>query len=87
LPTISSGGVVHGASFAHTFAPGSIASVFGTNYAIPNGSASSTPLPDILNGVSISVNNTPAPLIFVGQFQANLLNKHRIFIIRMSACS
>jgi uncharacterized protein (TIGR03437 family) len=71
LPTISSGGVVHGASFAHTVAPGSIASVFGTNYANSNGSSSSTPLPDILNGVSISVNNTPAPLIFVGQLQAN----------------
>jgi uncharacterized protein (TIGR03437 family) len=71
LPTISTGGIVHAASFAHTVAPGSLASVFGTNYANSNGSASSTPLPDILNGVSISVNNTPAPLVFVGLFQAN----------------
>ncbi len=71
LPTISAGGIVHAASFAHTIAPGSIASVFGTNYANANTLASSTPLPDVLSGVSISVNNTPAPLIFVGQFQAN----------------
>jgi uncharacterized protein (TIGR03437 family) len=71
LPTISTGGLVNAASFGHTVAPGSIASVFGTNYANSNGAASSTPLPTNLNGVSIAVNNTPAPLIFVGQFQAN----------------
>jgi len=62
---------VNAASFAHTVAPGSIVSAFGTNFANSNGSASETPLPYKLNGVSIYVNSTPAPLIFVGQFQAN----------------
>ncbi len=71
LPGISPGGVVHAASFAHTVAPGSIASVFGINFASTNGSASSVPLPTILNDVSMTVNNIPAPLIFVGEFQAN----------------
>jgi uncharacterized protein (TIGR03437 family) len=71
LPTISSGGLVNAASFAHTVAPGSIASVFGTNYANSNIGASVKPLPDDLGGVSITVNNVAAPLIFVGQFQAN----------------
>jgi uncharacterized protein (TIGR03437 family) len=71
LPGISSGGIVHGASFAHTVAPGSIASVFGINFAGTNGAAGSVPLPTILNGVSVTVNDIPAPLIFVGQLQAN----------------
>jgi uncharacterized protein (TIGR03437 family) len=71
LPTISSGGLVNGASFSHTVAPGSIASVFGTNYANSSIGASVKPLPDDLGNVSITVNNVAAPLIFVGQFQAN----------------
>jgi uncharacterized protein (TIGR03437 family) len=71
LPTISSSGLVNAASFAHTVAPGSIASVFGTNYANSNIGASAKPLPDNLGNVSITVNNVAAPLIFVGQFQAN----------------
>jgi uncharacterized protein (TIGR03437 family) len=71
LPTISAGGLVNAASFAHTVAPGSIASVFGTNYANSNIGASVKPLPDDLGNVSITVNNVAAPLIFVGQFQAN----------------
>jgi uncharacterized protein (TIGR03437 family) len=71
FPTLPSSGLVNAASFAHTVAPGSIVSAFGTNFANSNGSASETPLPYKLNGVSIYVNSTPAPLIFVGQFQAN----------------
>jgi uncharacterized protein (TIGR03437 family) len=71
LPTISSGGLVNAASFSHTVAPGSIASVFGTNYASSSIGASVKPLPDNLGNVSITVNNVAAPLIFVGQFQAN----------------
>ncbi len=71
LPTVSAGGLVNAASFSHTVAPGSIASVFGTNYANSNIGASVKPLPDTLGNVSITVNNVAAPLIFVGQFQAN----------------
>jgi len=71
LPTVSSGGLVNAASFSHTVAPGSIASVFGTNYANSDVGASVKPLPDNLGNVSITVNNVAAPLIFVGQFQAN----------------
>jgi adhesin/invasin len=45
--------------------------MFGTNFANSTGAASVKPLPDTLNGVSILVNNNPAPLIFVNQLQAN----------------
>ena len=71
LPIISAGGIVHAASFAHTVAPGSIASAFGINFAAANNSAGTLPLPTILGGVSMTVNNVPAPLIFVGKLQAN----------------
>ena len=72
LPSISAGGVVHAASFAHTVAPGSIISVFGTNFAAANTSAGVLPLPTILGGVSVTVNGTLAPLIFAGPLQANV---------------
>src|SRR5579871_392822 len=71
LPTLPDNGLVNAASFAHTVALGSIASAFGTNYANSNIGASVKPLPDTLGNVSITVNNVAAPLIFVGQFQAN----------------
>ena len=71
FPTLPSSGIVNAASFAHTVAPGSIVSMFGTNFANSTGAASVKPLPDLLNGVSILVNNNPAPLIFVNQLQAN----------------
>jgi uncharacterized protein (TIGR03437 family) len=71
FPTLPNSGLVNAASFSHTVAPGSIASMFGTNFANSTGAASVKPLPDTLNGVSILVNNNPAPLNFVNQLQAN----------------
>lgn len=71
FPTLPNSGLVNAASFSHTVAPGSIASMFGTNFANSTGAASVKPLPDTLSGVSILVNNNPAPLIFVNQLQAN----------------
>jgi len=58
LPSISSGGIVHAASFAHTVAPGSIASLFGGNLTGSNATAGTLPLPLQLKGMSITVNNT-----------------------------
>ena len=72
LPGISAGGIVHAASFVHTVAPGSIASIFGVNFGDANTLAGTLPLPLLLDEVSVTVNNTAAPFIFVGQFQANI---------------
>lgn len=72
LPAISAGGIVHAASFAHTVAPGSIASVFGVNFGDQNTLAGSLPLPLLLDNVSMTVDGTAAPFIFVGEFQANI---------------
>jgi adhesin/invasin len=71
LPVISAGGIVHAASFAHTVAPGSIASGFGINFAATPTTASTLPLPTTLSEVSLTVNGTPAPLIYVNNLQAN----------------
>ena len=67
-------GLVNGASFnfLQGIAPGTIVSLFGTNFT--DGSAansSSIPLPQELEGVRVSVNGTDAPLFFVSQKQVN----------------
>ncbi len=68
-------GVVNGASFAPTpnpVCPGTIASLFGSGLAPRQGSAASLPLPTALEGVSVTVNGTAAPLFFVSAGQINI---------------
>ncbi len=52
-------------------APGSLASLFGTNLASVTANASSVPLPFTLSGVSITVNGYAAALAFVSPGQIN----------------
>ena len=72
-PTLNAGGIVNAASFAADApaAPGSIVSLFGTNFitelAVPPGD----PLPTSLNGVRVTFNGIPAPLFFVAPGQIN----------------
>lgn len=70
-PAISSGGIVNAASFATTVAPGSLATIFGSNFAATAQSASDVPLPKSLSGVSVTVNGIAAPLVYVGANQIN----------------
>jgi len=72
IPLINSGGTVNGASF-NNFppAPASIASVFGTNFADGLSVASSLPLPILLGGTRVLVNEIPAPLFAVSPNQIN----------------
>jgi adhesin/invasin len=64
---------LHGASFQRdSFAPGSIAAVFGEALAPSAATASAAPLPESLNGVSARVNGVTAPLYFVSPGQVNL---------------
>jgi uncharacterized protein (TIGR03437 family) len=72
---LSPDGVVHGASFAPTpnpLCPGQIASLFGSGLAPREGRPSALPLPTTLEGVSVTVNGTPAPLFFVSAGQVNI---------------
>ena len=64
--------VANGASFQHTYAPGMLLSVFGTNLAPSISSAGSVPLPDSTVGVAVTVNGAAAPLYYVSQGQLNV---------------
>jgi uncharacterized protein (TIGR03437 family) len=72
-PIIAANGIVNGASFSADapLAPGAIISIFGDNFisqlAVPPGD----PLPTTLQGVSVTINGTKAPLFFVAPGQIN----------------
>jgi uncharacterized protein (TIGR03437 family) len=70
-PAISTGGIVNAASFATTVAPGSLATIFGSNFAATAQSASEVPLPKSLGGVSVTLNGIAAPLVYAGANQIN----------------
>jgi uncharacterized protein (TIGR03437 family) len=68
-------GVVNGASFAPTpnpLCPGEIATLFGSGLAPRQGQPAALPLPTTLEGVSVTVNGTPAALFFVSAGQVNI---------------
>jgi uncharacterized protein (TIGR03437 family) len=70
-PVITPNGIVNGATFAPgAVAPGSIASIFGTNLAGSLATASSVPLSTALADVTVTINGQPAPLYFVSPDQA-----------------
>ena len=69
---MSIGGLANGASFQQSFAPGMIASVFGSNLAPSTQTAGSLPLPLTMAGVSATVNGVPAPLYYVSPTQLNI---------------
>lgn len=71
-PTINANGVTNGASFlANQVSPGSLFSIFGSNFAVTAAGATSTPLPASLGGISVMVNGTAVPLVYVGTNQIN----------------
>jgi uncharacterized protein (TIGR03437 family) len=65
-------GLVNGASFMPVYAPGMALSVFGSELAPGEASASSVPLPVSMEGVGVSVNGVAAPLYYVSPGQLNL---------------
>ena len=58
--------VTDAASFTNRVAPGSLATIFGSNIATMNVNASTIPLPLSLGGVDVTVDGYPAPIIFTG---------------------
>src|SRR5580704_12732075 len=73
-PAIFPGGVVNGVTYAPgvPVAPGSIASVFGSDLAASLAQADSVPLSTNLANVSVTINGIPAPLFFVSPGQINV---------------
>jgi uncharacterized protein (TIGR03437 family) len=76
-PTISSGGVLNGASFVQgqQISVGSLVSIFGTNLASATAQADTIPLSNQLGGVTVQFasgqTTLPAPLLFVSGTQIN----------------
>jgi len=65
-------GLVNGATFKATYAPGGILSVFGTQLAPSIAAASSVPLPVSMAGVAVTMNGIAAPLYYVSPAQLNI---------------
>jgi uncharacterized protein (TIGR03437 family) len=72
-PSVGSGGVVNGASFAAgaALAPGTIVSVFGTNLGTSNGNLAGFPLPTTLANIKLTIGGIDAPLFYAGTGQVN----------------
>jgi uncharacterized protein (TIGR03437 family) len=69
-PTLTNNGVVNTASFTAGVAPGGLISIFGRNLAQP-ASAGATPLPTVLGGACVTLNNSPIPLLATATGQIN----------------
>ena len=65
-------GLTNGASFAQSYAPGMILSIFGSDLAPSTWSAQTVPLTAQLAGVSVTVNGVAAPLYYVSPAQLNV---------------
>ncbi len=70
-PVLNAAGVVNGADYTATLAPGSIASAFGTSLATSTASATAVPLPNTLASAQLLVNGSVAPLFYVSPAQMN----------------
>lgn len=72
-PAIAGGGVVNAASFTAQLSPGSLASIFGTNFTGTgyNSVAPALPLTSSLGGASVSVNGVAAPVLYTNSGQIN----------------
>jgi uncharacterized protein (TIGR03437 family) len=67
---INSGGVVNTGDYSKLIAPGSVVSVFGQNLAA-NEQRASPPLPYIMGGVCVTVDDSPVPLVMTSPAQLN----------------
>jgi uncharacterized protein (TIGR03437 family) len=70
LPQVPGNGVVNTANFLGTVAPGGLISIFGANLASA-ATAASSPLPILLGGACVTLNNTPLSLLATSPSQIN----------------
>lgn len=70
-PELNSGGIVRAADYGVPVAPGSLATLFGTNLAQSQFLASALPLPLALGGLTVTINGTLAPILYAGPNQIN----------------
>jgi uncharacterized protein (TIGR03437 family) len=70
VPQVSGGGIVDLADFQPRIAPGGLFSIFGKNLA-STAAYSSTPLPTLMGGVCVTLNNVAIPLLATSATQIN----------------
>ena len=71
---VSPQGVVNAASFKPiSIAPGSLATIFGTNLSATTAHATANPYPTMLGGVTVSLSGKSCPLFYVSPSQVNFL--------------
>lgn len=70
--------VVNGASFRTETTGGSWASALGNFTGVTNMTASQSPIPKTLNGVTVTVNGIEAPVYFVSATQVNFLMPYAV---------
>lgn len=70
-PVISGGGVVNVATYNNAISPGSLVSIFGRNLG-DSAQASTTPLPRLLGGICVTLNNNAVPLLMTSSGQINI---------------
>lgn len=71
-PVVSAGGTVSLGSYTTDIPAGGIASIFGRNFATTTAAASTSPLPTMINGVCVTLNNQPLPLYSMSPGQINV---------------
>lgn len=69
-PTVNRNGVVSMASYTTSVAPGGLISIFGQALAASE-TPRATPLPNIMGGTCVTVNNRPLPLLMTSPTQIN----------------
>lgn len=70
-PELPPGGLVNAGSFTPRLAPGALFSIFGVNLASGHRRTPGLPLPRELDGVVVTWNDKPLPLLFVSPHQIN----------------
>ena len=70
LPQVPANGVVSTANYLGAVAPGGLISIFGANLA-SSAAAASSPLPTLLGGTCVTLNNTPLSLLASSPTQIN----------------
>jgi uncharacterized protein (TIGR03437 family) len=76
-PAINPGGTVSLSSYVPAFAPGALVSVFGRNLGGAD-TFSRTPLPTVLGGTCVTLNNQPLPLFMTSAGQINAQIPHEL---------
>jgi uncharacterized protein (TIGR03437 family) len=65
-------GIADGASFRHSYAPGEVLTIFGTQLAGTTQAASSVPLPTSMGGVTVTIHGVASPIYAISPGQLNV---------------